>query len=273
MMTKEEKAEAVKQLKTLLPKYRTIALADLRNLPTSQLNRIRKKIREHVLIKSSKNTLLLRALEGNTLKEKVEGPSALVFSDLDAFRLFKLLKENRNPAYAKAGEIALEDIVVPAGETSLMPGPVLTELKKAGIKAAVKGPKITITQSAVVAKKGEKISAEVAKILQKLDIKPMKIGIKLKYVVEGSTIYLPEILDINEEEFKDKITKAAADAFALSIGAVIPTKQNITNLISKAFLCAKAVGVEGAILTEQTISNILAEAAGSAVYIKNLIDK
>ena len=55
----------------------------------------------------------------------MEGQSALIFTDMNPFKLFKILEDSKTPAPAKPGAIAPADIVVPRGDTGSAPGPIL----------------------------------------------------------------------------------------------------------------------------------------------------
>ena len=65
------------------------------------------------------------------------------------------MEATKTAAPAKPGDIAPEDILVKAGDTPFKPGPIVGELQKAGIPAAIEGGKIVIKKDKVLVKKGE----------------------------------------------------------------------------------------------------------------------
>src|SRR5207249_432728 len=71
------------------------------------------------------------------LRETIQGQTAVVTADINPFRLFKELEATKTRAPARGGEVAPEDLWVRAGETPFKPGPVVGELQKAGIPAAI----------------------------------------------------------------------------------------------------------------------------------------
>jgi large subunit ribosomal protein L10 len=56
------KIEEVEYLTKLFRRYPVFAIADLTGFPTSQLQMLRKKLHKKVIIRVSKNKLILRAL-------------------------------------------------------------------------------------------------------------------------------------------------------------------------------------------------------------------
>src|SRR5207245_2425322 len=84
--------------------------------------------------------------------ETIEGQTAVVTADIDPFRLFKELEATKSRAPARGGEVAPEDLWVRAGETPFKPGPVVGELQKAGIPAAIERGKVVIRQDKLLVK-------------------------------------------------------------------------------------------------------------------------
>ncbi len=246
VLSKQEKAEAVGRMKKELKQYPVVAVASLQNLPAKHFNSIKKKLRGKAVVQMTRSTLLARAIdegrpELKQLEQNFSGSTALVLTSMGAFQLFKTLKQNKSKTAAKPGQAAPADLVIPAGETNLAPGPVLTELKQAGIQAKIQGPKIVITSDAVVAKKGEPVSDAAAKILAKLGIEPMEIGLKLTAVWEKQVIYPPEILDIDDAAYVSQIQLAHQQAVNLGVFAEIFNSVTTPLIIGKAARAANAV--------------------------------
>ena len=90
---------------------------------------------------------------------------------------------------ARGGDLASFDIVVPAKNTGIAPGPMLTEFKEAGIPTKIDQGTIWIAKETTPAKKGDTINEKLAAILGKLDIKPVEAGISLYSAVEEGRKY------------------------------------------------------------------------------------
>ncbi|MFH1588067.1 MAG: 50S ribosomal protein L10 [Candidatus Diapherotrites archaeon] len=270
--TKPWKETQLKELKKLVPKYKVIGIANLNEFPAGLFQAIRKKLKGKALVKVSKTRLIQKALEGtafDSLKEKANGKSvAVIFSEINPFELFNYLKKNKGRVYAKEGQIAEDDIMIPAGDSGLPPGPALSELKNAGLQVKVAGPTIEIVKDKVVTKKGEKVTSAVAGVLSKLDIKPMKIGLSLFAVQEGNETFLPEVLDIDEEQVFANFVLGHQKAFNLAVNSAYYCEATIELLVSKSFNDAKAVSIEANIVNSATIGSLLGKAKRTAQSIK-----
>ncbi|MEK6953497.1 MAG: 50S ribosomal protein L10 [Candidatus Micrarchaeota archaeon] len=246
VLSKAGKQRVVEQLKKKLRESKVVAIASVQNLPTRHYNQIRKKIRGSAETFLTRETLVRRAIEEarpdlKELEKYLEGSCAIVFSSVSAFKLAKLLRESKSKTIAKAGQIAPNDIVIPAGETNLPPGPVLTELKQAKIEAKIQGPKVVISKDALVARKGEPISEAVAKILSKLSIEPMDVGLKMAAAFEDGLIYKADVLDLDDKFWLDSLVLGRHQAINLAVFAEIYNKHSMPLLLEKAARQAIAI--------------------------------
>ncbi|OYT57831.1 50S ribosomal protein L10 [Euryarchaeota archaeon ex4484_162] len=184
------------------------------------------------MIKVVRNTLVSLALDEVNkekngiaeLKNLIEGETAIIAAkDINPFKLFQIIKSNRINAPAKGGEIAPKDIMVKAGDTPFKPGPIVGELQKAGIPAAIEEGKVVIKKDKVVVPAGEKISPQIAQILTRMEIYPLEIGINLKGMYENGIIFTPDILDINRDEYRDTVKQLLSIAHLqmLSLSSIL----------------------------------------------------
>jgi large subunit ribosomal protein L10 len=236
----EKKKKAVLELSKLLKEKKTFLIASIKNIPGSQFQEIVKKMRGKAIVKVPKKNLILKALDSSKeeeikkVKEKIGNDFALLFSDIDCFELAIDLIKKKSPSKAKVGQIAPEDIEIPAGPTDLVPGPAISELGALGIQIQIENGKITIKTPKIVAKKGTKITQSAADMMSKLDIKPFTIGfIPVAAFDNESKIFYPNI-EINPDETLDNLKEAFGRAlpFAVQIGYTTP--ETITFLIGKA---------------------------------------
>src|SRR5207245_10973186 len=107
------------------------------------------------------------------LSDTIEGQTAVVTADINPFRLFKELEATKTRAPARGGEIAPEDLWVRAGETPFKPGPVVGELQKAGVPAAIERGKGVSKQDKPVVKAGRRMPRDVAHQLGRLERLPL----------------------------------------------------------------------------------------------------
>jgi large subunit ribosomal protein L10 len=274
--TKKWKQNQLEMLVKLIDSYPVIAVADINMFPSNLFQQIRKKLTmQGAIVKVSNTNVIRKALElsknGKGLVPYAKSNCALVFASMNPFELFSFVKKNKGKIAAKEGAIAEEDIVIPAGDTGLPPGPALSDLKGAGLKVAVQGSTISVMEDKVVTKAGEKVTAPVAATLMKLNIKPFKVGLKFSVIQENGQIYTAEILDIDTEKVFANFMNAHRNAMNLAINASITNSATIELLIVKAFKETKAIAIEGNIITPMTAADILAKADRQAKSLKSLI--
>jgi large subunit ribosomal protein L10 len=172
---------------------------------------------------------------------------------------------------AKPGEKAPEDIVIPGGPTSFKPGPIVGELQQAGIPAAIESGKVKIKETRTVVKKGGVISAKLAAVLVKLDIKPMDVGLALQAAFHDGSIYEPSVLSVDETVTLGQIQLAARQALALSVEAAIPTKDSIDAILVKAVRDARGLAVEASVYEKDVVDAIIGKAYREGQAIKSLV--
>jgi large subunit ribosomal protein L10 len=236
----EYKIKIVSELADKMKKSRTILIASTRGLPSSQFHEIKKNLRGKAVVRVAKKTAVLRAIDSvgkaslDKIKDNIGADIALFFSELDPFALSGLLADNKSAARAKAGDIAPEDVNVEPGPTNLIPGPAISELSGVGLKVAVEGGKLAIKLPRTIVKAGEAIKENVASVMAKLDIKPMKVGFEpvAAYDKEDDKVYVGIKIDKKKtyEDLKEMIRKALG--FAVARGYV--TKETVSLFIAKA---------------------------------------
>lgn len=226
----EWKIREISEMKDLLKGKKVVGIISIENLPSSLFQETKRKLREKVDIRISKSNLIERALSESGNKDLlklvgyIKGPCGILVSNDNPFKIFKILKQNRIKAPPKAGMIAQADIIVPAGDTDLLPGPDLAELKLAGVKAKIDKGKITVAEDSLMVKKGEVVSQKAAAVLNKLGVTSREIGIEVTAILENGTIYGPDVLNIDEEGFIRKLQEAYLKALNFSINTGFFTK-------------------------------------------------
>ncbi|MGC8924177.1 MAG: 50S ribosomal protein L10 [Candidatus Micrarchaeia archaeon] len=272
LMKERQVAELSKEIK----KYNVAALFTLVSLPNKFLQKAKMRLRGQAEFRIVKNSVLKRALEKAGLSPEFVakadgGQHGLILTNLDPFKLFKELKKGKGRAYAKVGQVAPFDIVVPAGETPFPAGPALSEFKQAGLDVKVVGGKIHISKDKVMAKKGEPISDNAAKILQKLDIRPFEVGVEVEYALRGGLIYDRSILNVDEKEYIDSLITAFSNARLLSVEVAYITKDNAVLLLSKAHANARSLALSQGIPEKEVVGLILTKAQAQAGALEKLV--
>ena len=167
-------------------------------------------------------------------------------------------------------ETATHNIEVRVGDTPFKPGPIVGELQKAGIPAAIQEGKVAIREDKVIVPEGEKIPADVAQMLTRLEIFPIEIGMNLHAVFEDGSIFKSDVLDIDIDEIIGRMKQASTNAVDLAIEAGWYTKLTIQPLLIKAHNNALALAMEQGISTKDTIKNLLSKAHANMLALKNI---
>jgi large subunit ribosomal protein L10 len=276
VVVSEKKKQKLKEVREDLGKYPVIGIIDMFKLPGRQLHEIRNRLRNEAVIKMVKKRIIKLALKDCGLKgiEELEGyvkgEPALLLSRTDPFKLARTIGSSKSKAFAKAGDIAPMDIMVRAGPTSLSPGPVIGELQRAKIPAAVEGEKITVTKDTLVAREGDVIEKPLADVLVKLGIEPIEIGLNLLAAWEDGHVYSGELLFTPAEKYIEDLRDAGMQAFNLSFNINYYTRENIPFFLSRAYKEACSLAEAADVLTGETVKPLLAKARARAETLKGM---
>ena len=269
----QAKKTAVADFKKYVKDYPIIGVVNVENLPTAQLNTMRRSLRdEDVVIKLTKKRLLRIVLSEmdaskkgvSSLTAQMKGMPALIFAKGNSFKLYKKIQSKKSSAPAKAGQHAPRDITVSAGPTPFAPGPVISELAQLKIKAGIENGKVVIKQDCVVVKEGDVISAPLASMLARLSIFPMEIGLDVVALYENGTVYNRDILGVDEKQYLADLTSAHNYAFNLAVECQIFTKETTEFFLGQAHSQARSLAIAQAIPEAEVIADILAKAQGHA---------
>jgi len=237
--SRERKEKIINELVGYLKNYKYFIIADLFKIKSADLQALRKIFYDSLKFKVVKNSLFRVALkkvyEENTIKKLepyLQKQNIFIFSNANPYEIYLQLEKNKIKTAAKPGDIAEEDIIIPAGNTGITPGPVMSKFSKLKIPTKVEEGAITVTKDTVVVKKGDKISSEVVELLNLLGIKPISVTLKLKYGFDGKNIIENIYIDLNQ--IKKEIEKAQQYVLNLSLNAILPIKEIMPIIITQA---------------------------------------
>jgi len=262
-----EKTEEVEEVRKLIQQHAVLGVASLQKVRAAQLQELKKKLRDSVDLKVVKNTLMRRAIAECKEKpniEKLEGSlsssNIFLFTNLNPFKLALLLERGRVKATAKAGDVAAFDVIVPAGNTGLPPGPIISQLGAVGLPTRIESGSVWINRDTLVVRKGEVIDAKLASVLSKLNIKPVEVGLILKAAYDDGLMITEEQLHVDVEATKQNIVDAQTYAFNLSLNTAYPLSENMTFLLQTAHRRAYSLALESGVFTHETIADLLRKA-------------
>lgn len=265
--TVTEKAEEVEEIKSLIEQHRAIGVATLQKVRAAQLQQLRKKLEASANIRVVKNTLMRRALAEckskpriGDLEKHLTGSNIFLFTDLNPFKLALLLEKSRVKTTAKAGDLAAQDVIVPAGNTGLPPGPIISQFSAVGIPTRIEGGSVWVSHDTMVAKEGEVITARLASVISKLGIKPVEVGLHMKVAYDDGLIITDEQMRIDLEKVRIDLEEAHALAFWLSLNTAYPLPENIDALLKMAHQEAFRLALNSDIATRETIVELIRKA-------------
>ncbi len=277
--TIRRKAQKVEKLVSSIDQYNVIAFASLHKVRAIQLQELAKRFRSDILLKTVKNVLVKRALERsgkkniNELTKHMVGSNLLLLTDMNPFKLSILLAKNKIKTTAKAGDIAQNDIMIPAGNTGFPPGPAISELHEAGVRTRIESGSVWVTRDTIVAEMGEAIPAKVASILSKLGVKPLEVSLQLVAAYDDGLIFTTEQLSLDLNETTRQFEEAHKQAINLSVNTPYPTTETIATILRRAHMEAKALAINSAFLTPEVAAEVLARAYSQMTSLASQIAK
>ena len=272
----DKKTMMHQQLTELPKKHKVVALIKLDKVRGAQILSLRKTLKNDVLFVNIKNRVAKKAFESldvpgiKDIASELAGQCMFMFTDMSPFKLNILLAKNRIMMAARGGDVASIDVIVPAMNTGIAPGPMLTEFKDVGIPTKIDQGTIWIAKDTTPVHKGEIIGEKLASVLGKLDIKPVEAGISIYTALEDGFKYAAEDLVIDTEEIRDMFAQAHQEAISLSVEAAYIVPENSALIVARAAQHAHALSTESGFMTDETKESIIQVAAARA---KALADK
>lgn len=276
----ERKVNLYNTLQELAKSYSVIALSRMTKVRSAQLMAIRKKFKNDIKIIIIKNKVAQRAFEKifkdvkglELLNKELEGQCALMFTNLSPFKLNLTFDKNKIFMAAKGGDIAPNELVIPAGNTGINPGPVLSEFKQANVPTKIDQGTIWVSKDTVVAKPGDVISQELAALLSKLDVKPIEAGISINYAIAEGLEFKDKDLKIVVQDYIDELTKSFQEALALSVEAAYFTKESTPLLLVKAKQHGLSLAIEAGYLSPESVELVIAKANAVAASLSQRLN-
>jgi len=276
------KLEEVVQLVDLFKTYKNIAVIEVSRLNDKQVQEMRKILRGKAIIRMSKKNLQLLAIESfktstknknlDELANKIPGQAALCFSNMDIYELKKIFNNHEWMVPAKPNEVAPVDIWVPAGDTGLPTGQVISELNMIlRLPTRIQNDTIWIREDTRTHKAGDIVNVKQAAVLKKLGIKPVESLIKIKYAWSEGELLTEDILYMNIEQFKQDILAAYIPAQKLALEMGIIDRETLKPLTQKAYREALAVLFEIPVFIEDMQDEYIKKAVRNANIINSVI--
>lgn len=239
------KMDEVNHLIDLFKTYSNIAVVEVAKLNDRQIQEIRKILRGKAIIRMSKKSLQQRAVEEfqkeskkpnlEELIERIPGQAALCFTDMDIFELKKIFLQSEWMVPAKPDEITPVDIWVPAGDTGLPTGQVISELNMTlRLPTRIQNDTIWVREDTQTHKAGDFVDVKQAAVLKKLGITPIESLIKIHYAWTNGEIISEDILYMDMTKFNQDFTRAYREALGILFEMPFFSEDMLDDYIRKA---------------------------------------
>ena len=274
-----EKKQVVQKTVELINQYQIIAAADLTKVSSTMLQDMRKQLRGNHLFRVVKNTLMRKSMEQagkagiHEFMDSISGPNVFLFTNGNPFRVAMELDANKVKVFAKADDIAMNEIVLMAGNTGLSPGPLIGKFGVLSVRTRIESGNIWVVQDTVVRKKGEEIGEDLADLLTRMGIRASEMGLSIKAVWENGEVIPGESLILDLDEYRFNLEQAIGGAFKVAIEAAYVTPETAPILLAKATQEAIAVAVEAEWPAEATIELLIAKASAEAKSLASQVGK
>ena len=264
----------------LLQEYRYVLLVDSTRLKSSMLNEVRRlQSKMDFKIKGGKKTVFLKAMEDlysnavEALRDEMFGQLLYLFTNRDPIKIAMELDKFEVDIAASPGDITPIDIIISKGNTGIPPGPVISLFSNLSIPTKIVGGAINVVKDTLVARAGDRISPNLANLLNKLGIKPIKskVNLKVAYDLKDNVLIKREYLIPDLEKIKNMLLNAYTSGVKLSLEAGYPTKYTINLLLIKAYNNAKKLAIESEYITPETVKDILLIAYHKASSLKKRV--
>ena len=263
----QERTNEVEEVKNLIKQNKAMGIASLQKVRAPQLQELRRKLKDNASFLVVKNTLMKRAIEEckekpelREIGKKLSGSNLFLFTNLNPFRLVLLLEKSKIKTTARAGDTAAHDVIVPAGNTGLPPGPIISQLGAVGLPTRIEAGSVWVSRDTLVAKEGELISARLATVLSKLGIKSVEVGLTMTTAYDDGLLIAEEQLQLDLEGIQRSIEEAHAWAFNLSLNSGYPVPENVLLLLQRAHREAYSLALSTDMCSRDTIADLIRKA-------------
>jgi len=233
------KANYFVKLAELLEEYPRCFIVGADNVGSKQMQEIRIALRGKAVVLMGKNTMMRKVIRGQLEKnpdlEKllphIKMNVGFVFTNEELTTIRDLLLSNKKAAPAKAGALAPVDVVIPAQNTGM--GPEKTSFFQAlQIPTKITKGTIEIINDVPIITTGDKVGASEATLLGLLKIFPFSYGLIIQKVYDQGSVFDPAILDITDDDIKNKFMAGVANVAAVCLAIGYPTMASAPHSIA-----------------------------------------
>jgi len=243
-----EKVAYREKLLSLMKEYKKILVVGADNVGSNHFQRIRLELRGEAVILMGKNTVvrkIIRSVEKEfphhqQMLAKMYGNLGFVFTNGDVHAIRKKIVDNKVGAPARVGSIAPCDVTLEPGPTGLDPGQTAF-LQALNIPTMIVKGQIEIKNAVELIKEGNRVTPSQAALLVKLNLRPFRYGLSVKYVYDDGAFFESKVLDLKEEDILKSFQRGIKNIAAIGLRVGYPTIASIPHSVANAY--RKIVGV------------------------------
>jgi len=247
----DAKLRFTQKFQELLDQYNRIIVVGADNVGSNHFQNIRIALRGKGIVLMGKNTMMHRVLKIHAKKypafealiPEVKGNVGFVFTKAELGEVRQILLSNKVLASAKAGALAPNDVIVPAGPTGLEPTQTAF-LQALDIASKINKGQIEIINDVHLIKKGERVGSSEATLLQKLNIKPFLYGLTIQSIYDDGFVYDPVILDISDNDVLASFGQGVTNVACVSLATEIPTIASLPHTLASGYVNVLSIALE-----------------------------
>lgn len=252
MSDKKLRKQAFKErLEKYMDEYASVLVIGVDNVGSNMLQQVRMALRGRAVILMGKNTMMRKIVREKAevsskfapLVDTLAGNVGFLFTNDDLNEVRNVVTQFKVPAAAKTGAFAPVDVWVPKGPTGLDPGQT-NFFQALNIPTKIARGAIEIVNDVQMVKAGERITASASVLLAKMNVKPFFFGITVNQVFQDGCVFDAKVLDMTEQDMKNKFWSGVNMVAALSLAVGYPTLASIPHSFANAFKKLVAVCVE-----------------------------
>jgi len=258
----QRKLDYAERLNYYLDNYTKAITINVDNVGSKGLAVQRHKLRQrdiHILM--GKNTIIRKVLNMRAEKQEADGKEEAAESTRGILEMVNGnigfvfipkgedigtvrgdITSDRVQTAAKAGILAPEDVIVPAGPTGQDPSQT-SFFQALDIPTKINRGQVEIVSNVKLITKDEKVTRSAAELLVMLNIKPFYYGIKVSWVFNNGDVFPAAVLDITNADVASAFSAAVRNVAALCLTLNYPTAASVPHSVMDAYKNLLAVGM------------------------------
>lgn len=229
MSSQFKKSLYFEKLVFLFSRYSKLIIVQADNVGSTQIQKCRKALMKSSILIMGKNTIIKKVLKKqiekkpplNDLYSYIKGNIGIIFTTNDPHQIRKILKENKIPAPARIGQVAQNDVIIPAGPTEITPDGT-SFFQALNISTKIQRGQIEIQDPIKLIEKGKIIRSSEAALLKKLNVVPFSFELQILQIFDTDLCYGPSVLDITNQQIIELSGKLTIDLNSVSFSIRYP---------------------------------------------------